>query len=63
MIHTALVRRSRASSSTREALERSSFQAGLEPLEMKERLHFIITARSSAFNADSCVMKKQNDIK
>lgn len=54
LILTMLARRSRASSSTWEALERRSFQTGLEPLELKVRLHFKISARSSAFKADSC---------
>lgn len=54
VIHTMSDRRSRALSSTWEALERSSFQTGLEPLELKVRLHFKTAARSSAFKADSC---------
>lgn len=61
LMHTLLVTRLRASSSTPEALERRRFQMGLEPLEVEERLHAKITARSSAFNADSWVKKQQND--
>lgn len=54
LIHTLLVRRSRASSSTCEALERRSFQTGLELLELEERWHVNNTARSTAFSPDSC---------
>ncbi len=63
LIQTLLLRWSRASSSRCEVLERRSFQTGLELLETEERLHITIVTRSSAFNADSWVMKERKDQK
>lgn len=61
---TMLTIRSRASLSSGEALERRSFQTGLDSLELDDLLHIITSARCwavSAVSADACGMNEPSD--